>query len=283
MPGCRRPFVLVLCAALLAPAAARADYASDYIAGLAALDRGDYTQAVQYLKKALDAQSEPVQRVMIQGNAQPYLPHHYLGVAQFKLGDCAAAQTEWNDPMNARMLGLLRQLRVKEALLRGQRQDLPDERELRAREEQLLGQCAPAAGAAAKSTTQQSTQSAGTPPAATAPPSAQPPATATPPPKPGAAAQAGTPPALLRAFDDLMAGRYASAAKLDAESLGGAHARFQAYLLRSAARFALARAGDKSQLDAARRDARAAQALDKSVPDERVFSPAFRAFYAAAQ
>jgi hypothetical protein len=88
---------------------------------------------------------------------------------------------------------------------------------------------------------------------------------------------------LLRAFDDLMAGRYVNVAKLDADALTGAHARFQGYLLRCAARFALARAGDKSQLDAARRDARAAQALDKSAPDERVFSPAFRAFYAAAQ
>jgi hypothetical protein len=267
----------VLCAALLAPAAARADYSSDYIAGLAALNRGEYTQAVQYLKQALDAQSEPVQRVMIQGNAQPYLPHHYLGVAQFKLGDCAAAQAQWNDPMNARMLGLLRQLRVKEALLRGQRQDLPDERELRAREEQLLGQCAP--GAATKSTTSQSTQSADVPPAATAPPPAAP----APPPKPVAVAPAATPPALLRAFDDFVAGRYANAAKIDADALSGTRARFQAFLLRSAARFAQARSGDKGQLDAARRDARAAQALEKSVPDERVFSPAFRAFYAAAQ
>lgn len=281
MPGCKRQLAFVLFAALLVPIMARADYSSDYIAGLAALDRGEYTQAVQYLKKALDAQSEPVQRVMIQGNAQPYLPHHYLGIAQFKLGDCAAAQAEWNDPMNARMLGLLRQLRVKEALLRGQRQDLPDERELRAREEQLLGQCVP--GAAAKSTTPQSTQTANAQPTANAPPSTQSPATTTPPPKPGTAAAAGTPPALLRAFDDLMAGRYVNVAKLDADALTGARARFQGYLLRCAARFALARAGDKSQLDAARRDARAAQALDKSAPDERVFSPAFRAFYAAAQ
>jgi len=280
MPGCRHLLAFVFCAVLLAPAAARADYSSDYIAGLAALNRGEYAQAVQYLKKAIEAQSEPVQRVMIQGNAQPYLPHHYLGMAQFKLGDCAAAQAEWNDPMNARMLGLLRQLRVKEALLRGQRQDLPDERELREREEQLLGQCAPAAaGSAAKSTTPQSTQTADMQPASPA----QPPATSAPPPKPGAAAQAGMPSALVRAFDDLMAGRYASAAKLDADALTGARARFQGYLLRCAARFALARSGDKSQLDAARRDARAAQALDKSTPDERVFSPAFRAFYAAAQ
>jgi hypothetical protein len=280
MRGSRLAIALLAGAALLAPAAARADYSSDYIAGLAAIDRGEYAQAVQYLKKALAAQSEPVQRIMIQGNAQPYLPHHFLGLAHFKLGDCAAAQAEWNDPMNARMLALLRQLRVKEALLRGQRQDLADDRQLRAQEEQLLGQCTPAAGAVAKSTTPQSTPAAEKPPATASVPAPTAPA---PPPKPAAAAPAGPPPALLRAFDDFVSGRYASVAKLDADALAGTRARFQAYLLRSAARFALARSGDKGQLDAARHAAQAAQALDKSVPDERVFSPAFRAFYAGAQ
>jgi hypothetical protein len=266
---------------LFAPAMAHADYASDYIAGLAALGRGENAQAAQYLKKALDAQSEPVQRIMIGGNAQPYLPHHFLGLAHFKLGDCAAAQAEWNDPVNARMLALLRQLRVKEALLRGQRQDLADDRQLRAQEERLLGQCTPAAaGAAAKSTTPQSTPATEKPPAATSVPAPTAPAS---PPRPAAVAPAGPPQSLVRAYDDLMAGRYASAAKLDADSLSGTRARFQAYLLRSAARFALARSGDKGQLDAARRDAHAAQALDKSALDERVFSPAFRAFYAEAQ
>lgn len=275
--------ILLAMLALAVPGAARADYVEDYIAGLAALDHGDYAQAVQNLKKALAAQSEPVQRVMIQGNAQPYLPHHFLGLAHFKLGDCAAAQAEWNDPMNARMLALLKQLRVRQALLRGQRQDLADERELLAQEQRLLGQCV---SAAAKSTTQQSTQTADKPPgAASAPPatSASPPAAPAPPPKPVAVAPAGTPPALLRAFDDFVAGRYANAAKIDADALSGTRARFQAFLLRSAARFALARSGDKGQLDAARRDALAAQALEKSVPDEQVFSPAFRAFYAGAQ
>jgi hypothetical protein len=268
--------ILLAMLALAVPGAARADYVEDYIAGLAALDHGDYAQAVQNLKKALAAQSEPVQRVMIQGNAQPYLPHHFLGLAHFKLGDCAAAQAEWNDPMNARMLALLKQLRVRQALLRGQRQDLADERELLAQEQRLLGQCV---SAAAKSTTPQSTQTADKPPGA----ASAPPAAPAPPPKPVAVAPAGTPPALLRAFDDFVSGRYASVAKLDASALAGTRARFQAYLLRSAARFALARSGDKGQLDAARRDARAAQALDKSVPDEQVFSPAFRAFYAGAQ
>ena len=263
MPGFNRPFALLFGMALLVPTAARADFADDYIAGLAALDHGEYALAAQYLKKALQAQPNPVSRVMIEDNPQPYLPHHFLGMAQFKLGACAAAKAEWNDPMNLRMLGRLRQLR--------------------AQEEQLQGQCQPAAGAEAKSTTPPSTQVAETPVATPAAVAAPAPAAPPPKPKPASPAPPGPPQSLVRAFDDLMAGRYASAAKLDADSLSGTRARFQAYLLRSAARFALARSGDKGQLDAARRDAHAAQALDKSAPDERVFSPAFRAFYAAAQ
>ncbi len=249
--------------ALTAPTAARAGFSNDYIAGLAALDHGEYAQAVQSLKKALAAQPDPVSHITIEGNSQPYLPHHFLGMAQFKLGDCAAAKAEWNDPMNQRMLGRLRQLRNQE--------------------EQLLAQCKPAvASVEEKSTTPQSTPAA-TPPAPTPPVVHAPPAPAPAKPALAASVPAAPPPALVRAFDDLMAGRYASLAKLDTDMLTGAHARFQGYLLRSAARFALARSGDKNQLDAARRDARAAQALDPSAPDEHVFSPAFRAFYAAAQ
>lgn len=248
---------------MTAPAVAWAGFSDDYIAGLAALDHGEYAQAVQSLKKALAVQPDPVSHITIEGNSQPYLPHHFLGMAQYRLGDCAAAKAEWNDPMNQRMLGRLRQLRSQE--------------------EQLLAQCKPAAASAEeKSIKSQSTQAAPAP--APAPQAVQTPQVPAPPrPAPATSAPAGPPPVLVRAFDDLVAGRYASAAKFDVDALTGAHARFQGYLLRSAARFALARLGDRSQMDAARRDARAAQALDRSAPDEHVFSPAFRAFYAAAQ
>ncbi|MBS0486733.1 MAG: hypothetical protein JSS13_05280 [Proteobacteria bacterium] len=94
---------------------------------------------------------------------------------------------------------------------------------------------------------------------------------------------AGPPSALTRAYADFVAGRFANAARLDVDAVNGASVRFQAYLLRSAARFALARSGEAQQLDGARSDARAARQLDaNALPDERVFSPAFRAFFAAA-
>jgi hypothetical protein len=251
---------------LLAPMLARADYSDDYIAGLAALDHGRYVQAVEYLQRALDARSGRVSWLMIQGNRQPYLPHHFLGVAKFKLGDCAAASAQWSDPDNLRALSRLRSLRNEE--------------------EQMLAHCKPGsavAEAAPATPTPASPPPASTESGASAATDTTQPATSS-----GASSttkpSAGqTPASLLRAFEDYVDGRYARASRLDVDSMNDARARYQAYLLRAAARYALSRLGaGKSLLDAARRDARAAWALDKSEPDERVFSPSFRAFYSAA-
>ena len=257
MPAFSR-WVAALLLALLLSATAWAGFSDDYVAGLAALDHGQYAQAEQYLRKALGAQPNPVSRVMIDGVAQPYLPHHFLGMTLLRQGDCAAAGREWNEAMNLRMLGRLRSLRTQE--------------------DQLLAQCKPREVASKeKPATVSGTQ--------TAVPSAAGAAVAEPKAAVAAAhsAQAGVPAALAGAFEGFVAGRYASAAKLDIDGFTNPRARFHAYLLRSAARFALARMGDQRQLEGARNDARAARALAKSSPDARVFSPAFRAFYAAAQ
>ena len=244
--------------ALLLPATARAGFSDDYVAGLAALDHGQYAQAEQSLRKALEAQPNPVSRVMIDGAAQPYLPHHFLGMTLLRQGDCAAASREWGEAMNLRMLGRLRSLRTQE--------------------DQLLAQCKPGALASKeKPATAPGTPTAVQPAAGVAAVGSNASTTA------AQSAQAGAPTALTGAFDGFVSGRYASAAKLDPTGFTNPRARFQAYLLRSAARFALARMGDQRQLEAARNDARAARALAKSPPDARVFSPAFRAFYAAAQ
>lgn len=260
MPASSRAFAMLAFAALLAPVIARADFEDDYAAGLAALNRGDNTQAAQVLKKALAARPEYALPVRIEGVPQPYLPHHFLGMAYFRLGDCAAARDEWNDPSNLRLLGRLRQVRDQEA--------------------QLLAQCKPSA---AKETQEPAAQPQATPPVAATPATAASAQISNPQSKPATVAVAGPPPVLLRAYSDFVAGRIASAARLDVDAVNGANVRFQAYLLRSAARFALARSGETSQLDGARSDARAARQLDaNALPDERVFSPAFRAFFAAA-
>lgn len=257
MPARSRAFAVLALAALLAPAIARADFEDDYTDGLAALDHGEYDRAVQALKKALAARPESPVMVRIEGVPQPYLPHHFLGMAYFKLGDCAAAKAEWSDQSNQRSLGRLRQLR--------------------AQEEQLQAQCKPVAAQA-----QEVPAKAQPAPPVAATPAAPAPA-ASPSARPAPAAAAGPPPALIRAYADFTAGRFANAARLDVDAVNGANVRFQAYLLRSAARFALARSGEPSQLDGARSDAAAAHRLDANAPpDERVFSPAFRAFFAAA-
>ncbi|HMM56988.1 MAG TPA: hypothetical protein PKD77_05275 [Rudaea sp.] len=259
MPACSRALAVLALAALLAPAIARADFEDDYTDGLAALDHGEYGRAVQALKKALAVRPESPVMVRIEGVPQPYLPHHFLGIAYFKLGDCAAAKAEWNDQSNLRSLGRLRQLR--------------------AQEEQLQAQCMPVAVQAqeAPAKTQPAQAVAEKPVMPASAPATNPPA------KPTAVAVAGPPPALIRAYVDFSAGRFANAARLDVDAVNGANVRFQAYLLRSAARFALARSGEASQLEGARSDARAARHLDaNALPDERVFSPAFRTFFAAA-
>lgn len=262
MPACKCALLMLALAATLAPLAARADFSDDYVDGLAALDHGEFDRAVQALKKALAARPESPVMIRVEGVPQPYLPRHFLGIAYFKLGDCTAANAQWNDAANLRSLGRLRPLR--------------------AQEEQFQAQCKPSTAKAeppprAEHDSQPAAASLPSPPVA---PAATKSAAAG---KAPALASASAPPALLRAFDDLMAGRYANAARLDVDAVNGANVRFQAYLLRSAARFYLSRSGDASQLTAARSDARAARQLEKSEPDERVFSPAFRTFYASAR
>jgi hypothetical protein len=256
--------MIVLAAALLVAMPAWADFASDYVAGLAALDHGDYAQAEQYLKKALDAQSNPVGSVNIGGNEQPYLPHHFLGMVAFRRGDCTTAGAEWGSAMNRRMLARFNQLRLQE--------------------QQLLGKCQPrAAGNDEKPATGQ-VPSSSNPESQAAPgnPVAAAPTGDTV--KPTATAHAAPPASLVRTFDDYVAGRYSQAARIDPAVLTDPRARFHAYLLRSAARFALVRLGaDKVLLDDARHDASAAKALERTVPDAAVFSSSFRAFYGSAQ
>jgi hypothetical protein len=93
------------------------------------------------------------------------------------------------------------------------------------------------------------------------------------------------PPRLVRAVEYYLAGRYVDATRIEPESFPAARTRFHAFLIRSAARFTLAQiTGDKMLLAAARADAHSAQVLDaKAAPDEALYSPKFRAFYAQAR
>ena len=96
-------------------------------------------------------------------------------------------------------------------------------------------------------------------------------------------AVSAAPPALVNAIDSLLAGRYTQAATLDMGQFPDARARWHALLIRAAAKYTMSLLqGDAngSQLAAVQADIRAAKALNGSQqPDDRLFSPRFRALY----
>lgn len=89
-----RSLVAVLALALASPVAA--DWRSDYLDGRRALERGRPAEAVALLAAAAASHPEEQARARLVGVIpEPYLPHHYLGLAHFALHDCAAALAAW--------------------------------------------------------------------------------------------------------------------------------------------------------------------------------------------
>jgi hypothetical protein len=251
-----RPTLLALAlAACVAAASAHAEFQDDYALGLKAIDDGRLQEARRYLEKAVAAQPEPVDKVVLNGNnTQPYLPYHFLGFIAYRLGECDVAKAHWENPANRRMVGRLTQVRQQE--------------------QSLMDSCRPRRADAAK---QEAAPAAATPPASAPPAAAS--ASA------DAASEHVPPPRLVRAVDSYLAGRYVDATRIEPESFPAARTRFHAFLIRAAARFTLAQInGDKMLLAAARADAHSAQVLDaKAAPDEALYSPKFRTFYAQAR
>jgi hypothetical protein len=291
--GGRRPGAaqcLTLAALLLfAPPAAHADFQEDYALGLRAIDEGRYDDARRYLEHALAEQSQPVDKVMLNGTVeQPYLPYHFLGIVAYKLGECDAAKEQWGNATNRRMIGRLNQIRQQEQRLgetcRAKTAATADK--AAAPPEPTAAPEAPPAAAPAPAIEEK-------PPPARTPapaerPAAKPPANdkaaaAEKPADAGATAERAPPPRLVRAVEAYLAGRYAEAARIEPESFATVRARFHAFVFRAAARYMLGQFGDKASLAGARSDAAAAFKLDAQAPlDAIVFSPSFRDFYAAA-
>lgn len=93
---------------LLAAGAAHADYRETYSRGLAALKAGDYAGARKLFEQALADQPEPALRTRLYGQRyEPYLPQHYLGMAAFQAGDCAAAMAQWSSGASERIVAQL--------------------------------------------------------------------------------------------------------------------------------------------------------------------------------
>jgi len=67
--------------------------------GFQSLDRKRYNEAAGHMRDAIRERSaEGGEPVRISGSfLSPYLPHYYLGVALFRIGDCTGAVKEWRE------------------------------------------------------------------------------------------------------------------------------------------------------------------------------------------
>jgi hypothetical protein len=269
--------VLIALPAVLAGVAAHADYKDTYARGLREYEDGHFDEARTLMKQALDEHAEPAARLRLYGQVyKPYLPQHYLGMAAFKLGDCAAALVQWNDPQNRGVLPIVPEAEAEEI------QAKPGCEAKVAKKEEKPAPPPPVDTAPKPADTTKVAKNTPPPP----PPVVKPPVDKPPvPEKPPVAAKNEPPQPLVQAFDDYLAGHYAEVARIDPESYADTHARFHAYLVRAAAKYTLSKlSADAQMLGAARADAHAAHALDaRTQPDATLFSPGFRAFYTDAR
>lgn len=91
--------VLVGLGLLLAVTGAWADYRKDYQDGIAAAEKGNWTEVRRLMSAALAEESKPNPRMRTYGtNFIPYVPHYWLGLANARLGDCAAALQAFDNP-----------------------------------------------------------------------------------------------------------------------------------------------------------------------------------------
>ena len=91
-----RPVAVVLLALLptLTPAPAAADYRQSYLDGRRALERGDLDRAVALLgAAAIERPVEQARARLVGAIPEPYLPHHYLGLAHFRARRCPQASS----------------------------------------------------------------------------------------------------------------------------------------------------------------------------------------------
>jgi len=293
VPAGRPPRIALAFAALLAVPLAHAEFQDDYAQGLKALDAARYQDARKYLERALAAQAEPVDKIILNGSVeQPYLPYHFLGIIAYKLGECDVAKAQWGNPTNRRMIGRLNQIRQQEQRLADSCQTKVAE--AKKEDSSTTAQNVVAPEPAVPATTMPAP--AEKPAAKPAPGKERVPAKPTEPektavakpaekPADSAAPTERSPPArLVRAVESYLGRRYAEAAGIDPDSFSSARARFHGFLIRAASRFTLAQLnGDKSLLAAARADAASAYKLEPdTAPDEAMYSPKFRAFYAQA-
>ena len=87
---------LAVAASVLLSDPAMADWRSDFATAIERLESGDSSRAATLLRRAIGERgTESSTTVDIEGEAIPYLPHYYLGVALDRGGDCRGALAAW--------------------------------------------------------------------------------------------------------------------------------------------------------------------------------------------
>ncbi|MEO8669939.1 MAG: hypothetical protein ABI411_01415 [Tahibacter sp.] len=270
-----RRYAALLVGLLLAMPAG-ADYKDSYSRGLNAAKSGDWAEVRQRMQEAIADRSDPAERVRLYGQRwDAYVPQYYLGLASFKLGDCASALAQWRSAPNMGVIGALPDLKAE------QQRD-------QAKCEEKLTQQAPA-----KPPVEPDKPKVEPTPALPIKPTPTPPRPVTPTPvpqepvapKPAASIAERVPAALLEAVKAWLAGRYADVVKINPEGFSDSRAKAQAFLIRAAARQLQSELdGNAGLLESARADVRAARVVDaRLTPDQALFSPRFRAFFAATR
>ncbi|GJM10011.1 MAG: hypothetical protein DHS20C11_22870 [Lysobacteraceae bacterium] len=90
--------LIFLASALGLHNSALADFKSDYSEGLKALRAGDPESALGSLRSAIEENPNAATRIRLYGmRFDRYLPHYFLGVAHFALGDCRQALDAWDE------------------------------------------------------------------------------------------------------------------------------------------------------------------------------------------
>lgn len=269
---------------LLAAGRARADYKDSFKKGIDAYDRKRWDEVVKYMREAIVGNPAEGERIKLYGlRFEAYFPHFYLGAAHLNQGNCPEA---------------VKAFKVSES--QGAIRTTPKCAEL----VDGLKSCEGATSAPAPtrppapppSTPAPTPTPLPTPPPSTlaptplptpAPPVATP--APTPEPTPAPIAPRLAPPVELlngaRAYFD---GQYEKAVTLLARPAGlRGRAAAQSFLLRSAARFALWKAGGEKDAELrqeAALDAAASRRADPSLqPDGEAFSPPFVDFFQASR
>ena len=91
-----RAAAVALMLSALAGSAAQAQATKAYRDAVKAIEKKDWNAAQQLLRGAIAERSEERKR---------YIPHYYLGVALFELGDCDAALGEWQESQRQGAVG----------------------------------------------------------------------------------------------------------------------------------------------------------------------------------